>query len=58
VGLFGSVVTVIFQSIFSRKYIKIIFFLFFKNLFLISAYQNNLQTLKKKNQIPMRSKTV
>jgi len=35
----------VFKSIFVWKYIKIIIFIF-KNLFLISTYQNNLKTPK------------
>jgi hypothetical protein len=38
-----------FKVFFIQKYIKIIFFLFFKKLFLISAYQNNLKTPEKNN---------
>jgi hypothetical protein len=37
---------VIFKIFFTRKYIKIIFFIF-KKLFLTSAHQNDLKTLKK-----------
>jgi len=33
----------------TRKYIKIIFFLFLKKLFLTSAHQNDLKTQKKNN---------
>ena len=43
--MFGSVVVVAFQVFFTRKCIKIIFFK--KKLFLTSAHQNDLKTLKK-----------
>jgi hypothetical protein len=33
--------------LFTQKYIKIIFFLFLKKLYLILAHQNNLKTPKK-----------
>ena len=37
--IFESMVVVVFQNVFSRKYIKIIFlFLFFYKLFLISTH--------------------
>ena len=42
----GSVVAVTFQSSFTWKYIKIIYFFIFKKLFLISAYQNDVKTPK------------
>jgi len=38
---------IVFKSIFNLKYIKIIFFYFFKNIF-NTVYQNNLK-LQKKN---------
>ena len=40
-------VIIVFKVFFTQKSIKIIFFLFFKKLFLISAHQNDLKTLKK-----------
>jgi hypothetical protein len=43
----GNVIAVIFQSGFMPKCIKIIFFLFFKKLFLRSAHQNDLKHIKK-----------
>jgi hypothetical protein len=45
--MFGNVVTVVFQNAFhSEKYQNNIFFIF-KKLFLISAHQNDLKTIKK-----------
>jgi hypothetical protein len=44
--VFESVVAVVFQCVFTRKYIKIIYFFIFKKLFLISAHQNDLKTPK------------
>jgi hypothetical protein len=45
--VFGSVVAVAFQSVFhSEMYQNNIFFIF-KKLFLASAHQNDLKTLKK-----------
>ena len=45
--MFGSVVMVVFQNAFhSEKYQNNIFFIF-KKLFLISAHQNDLKTIKK-----------
>jgi len=38
-----KVVIVVFQNTFIQKHIKIIYFLSFKKLFLISSYQNNLK---------------
>jgi hypothetical protein len=49
--LFEIMVNVVFQNVFFRKYIKIIFFLIFKNLFLISAHQNDKKKIKAKNFI-------
>ena len=37
----------LFKVFFIKKYIKIIYFLFFKKLFLISTHQNDLKTPKK-----------
>jgi hypothetical protein len=48
--MFGNVVVVAFQNIFTRKYIKIIFFYFLKFI-LVSAHQKHikkLENLKKK----------
>jgi hypothetical protein len=42
-GVFESEVAIVFQSVFGRKYIKIIFFIFFK-LFFTSTNQNDLKT--------------
>jgi hypothetical protein len=44
--MFESVVVVVFQIIFRVKIHQNNIFLFFKKLFLTSAHQNNLKTLK------------
>jgi hypothetical protein len=40
----------IFKVFFILKYIKIIFFLFLKKLFLILVYQNDIKILKNSNE--------
>jgi hypothetical protein len=51
--LFGGVVSskkkLFFKVFFAQKYIKIIFFNFFKKIFLKSARQNDMLTQKKIN---------
>jgi hypothetical protein len=42
-----NIIWLLFKIFFIKKYIKIIFFLFFKKLFLISIHQNDLKTHKK-----------
>jgi hypothetical protein len=49
--VFGSVVAIIFQSVFYLEMHQKIY-IFFKKLFLISLYQNNL----KKNQFEVKKK--
>ena len=45
-SLFGNMVAIVFQITFRTKMHANDVFLFFKKLFLTSAYQNNLKTLK------------
>ena len=45
--MFESIIMIAFKIFFMLKCIKIIFFLFFKKLFLKSAYQNNPKHTKK-----------
>jgi len=42
-----NIIWLLFKIFFIKKYIKIIFFLFLKKLFLISIHQNDLKTHKK-----------
>ena len=42
-----TIIWLLFKIFFIKKYIKIIFFLFLKKLFLISIHQNDLKTHKK-----------
>ena len=44
--VFRNVVVIMFQSVFFKRYIKIIFFLLFKKLFFILTHQNDLKIKK------------